>query len=363
MRARRTVALAACSFLALIAGCTSGASVENAGKPPPRPPRILNANGDRALIFDPMMATISGFDRIRGRVWQDREIAKTANDIVCVLQCRAVVVSTGAGAKGGLYQVAEQGRSAFPVSGVRDARVLAAVSTDDAVVEETVGGRTRITLIRSGQRKRLELPHSGYRWVESPDGRAALAFTVQPDVREARLLQFVRDSRGWNPVGNGIPWGPISDACVAGQGDVVLVLGAETTLIRAGNDRRKVDPSLAEARECALGTSAAALVSRATNDRGDFRTVVHGLDMNGRMAWRRDYPSEAGVTAHPNKPYVGIADGRTFTIVDARGQNVWARDGVAAARFTSGGQLVTVSPKGEVTWLSTELLKDAYRNS
>ncbi|MFD1539975.1 hypothetical protein [Nonomuraea guangzhouensis] len=370
----------AMSIAMLITGCSSGRGGEGATGPVEvsRPPRVLDANGGGALVFDPMTATISGFDRVHGRVWRDREIAKTATDIVCLAQCPAVVVSTGIAAgrpspvEGGKgtaaavpevspFRLTERGPAPFPVSSLPGARVLTAVSPDDAVVEEVgADGRTWIKIIRpDGKGERRQVPYSGYQWVESANGSAALAFTGQPNAKNARLLRFIREADGWQPVGRGTAWGSVSNACIAGDGETVLVIGPETILMRGTSDRRRVEPAPPEARECALGTSAAALVSRAMSSRGESRTIVYGVGLDGRLSWQREISAEAGVTVHPTKPYVGISDGKTFVLVDGHGRTVWRRDGVATARFTADGQLVVVTPDKRVAWLPADLIGQA----
>ncbi|GAA3798409.1 hypothetical protein GCM10022226_17180 [Sphaerisporangium flaviroseum] len=375
MRVREAAAFVT-GLVALVTGCSLGTGGEGPSvtSTAPRPPRVLHADAGGAVVFDPAAATISGVDRVRGRIWQDREISETATDIMCLARCPAVVVSTsqaeippspavdasrdGAAAP---FQLTAQGRAPFPVSGT--ARVLTAVSPGDTVVEEVAGGRTWITIVRPGGRERIAVPHSGYRWVEAADRSAALAFSTRPDARDGRLLRFAREPDGWKQVGEGLQWGPITDACLAGHGETALVTGAETALVRWSSGRVPVDRALAEAGECALGTGVAALISRAVSVQGDHRTVVYGLDPTGRSTWRREFAAEVGVTAHPSEPYLGISDGRTFALVDARGETVWTRDAVTAARFTSDGQLVVVAPDGEVRWLPADLIGKANAES
>lgn len=359
MRLRGFAALAAC-----LAGCLAACStVSGAGagtSTGERAPRILRADGDGAVVFDPGQATISGFVRTGAQVWRNAAIAETATDIVCLARCPATVVSTDAapGQVAGQetpapFRLTERGSDAFPVSGVPGARVLTGLSPRDAVVEERTGDRTWIRIVRPGGEKRIEVPHSGHRWVESADRSAAIAFTGRPG---ARMLRFTRDADGWKAAGGSAEPGSVGEVCVAGRGERSLVIGQETALVRGTSERVRVDPALAQARECALGRQAAALVARAVNEQGRFRTVVHGLSPDGRQAWRREIAAEADVTAHPAEPYVGIADGRRFVLVDGSGRTVWRRDAVAAARFTPDGQLVVVSPDGTVAWLPADLM-------
>jgi hypothetical protein len=93
-----------------------------------------------------------------------------------------------------------------------------------------------------------------------------------------------------------------------------------------------------------------ALVGRSVRG-GQRLTVVHGLDSHGTVRWTRELPTEANVVAHPSAPVVGIADGRSFILVDSTGETVWRRDDVRNATFTRDGQLVVVTPAGSVQWL------------
>ena len=83
----------------------------------------------------------------------------------------------------------------------------------------------------------------------------------------------------------------------------------------------------------------------------DYATSVHGLDARGTVRWSRELAAEANVVAHPTAPLIGIADGRTFVLVDASGKTVWQRDDVRNATFTGDGRLVVVTPAGTVQWL------------
>ncbi|TMR89057.1 hypothetical protein [Nonomuraea basaltis] len=99
MRLRGFAALAAC-----LAGCLAACStVSGAGAGQAtgeRAPRILRADGDGAVVFDPGQATISGFVRTGARVWRNAAIAETATDIVCLARCPATTWSTGSAKNG-----------------------------------------------------------------------------------------------------------------------------------------------------------------------------------------------------------------------------------------------------------------------
>ncbi|MER6826950.1 hypothetical protein ABT352_13280 [Streptosporangium sp. NPDC000563] len=317
-----------------------------------------------------MTMTITGFDRVRGRVWQDRELAETVSGVVCLDRCPAAVISTAAGGGAGQaegtssapdepdgapYRFTERGRSSFPLSGSREVRVLTAASPEDAVVEERdPDGRTHLRIVRPAGSERVAVPYSDYGWAMSPDGKAALAFTTQRDPKQGRLLRFTRDVDGWKPDGAGLEWGTVSDVCLAGRGETALVTGARAALVRGMSERRPLEPALAHAAECALGTSAAALVMRSMDMQGGFRTVVHGLGPDGLSTWKRELATEAGVTAHPTRPYIGVSDGRTFTLLDAEGEVARSTDGVATARFVADGELVVVTSDGDVKWMPNE---------
>jgi len=361
MRLRGIAALVAGCFL-FVTGCSGESGAESSTTT--RPPRIMQADANGAVVFDPVTMTITGFDRTRGQLWQDRELAETVSGVVCLARCPEAVISTATGSGDGratgepgtaLYRFAEHGRTSFPLSGSRDVRVLTAASPEDAVVEERdPDGRTHLRIIRPAGSERVAVPYSDYGWVMSPEGNTALAFTTQRDPRQGRLLRFTREPGGWKPDGTGLEWGTVSDACLAGRGETALVTGPQAALVREMSERRPLEPSLAEAAECALGTSAAALVMRSMDMRGGFRTVVHGVGPDGRSAWRREFATEAGVTAHPTRPYIGVSDGRTFTLLDAEGEVARSTDGVATARFVADGQLVAVTSDGDVKWMPAE---------
>ncbi|MCG5219679.1 hypothetical protein [Streptosporangium sp. KLBMP 9127] len=366
MNLRGLAALVAC-LTCFVAACSTVPGEGSGQSSAERAPRILRADSDGAVVFDPGQATVNGFARAGALVWRNTSIADTAIDIVCLARCPATVVSTEAapGQPSGQaapdpFRLTERGTEAFPVSKVPGSRVLTALSPRDAVVEERTGGRTWIRIIRPGGEERIKVPHSGNQWVESADRSAAIAFPGQPG---GRMLRFKRDADGWKTAGGSVEPGIVDSVCVADRGERSLVVGQETTLVRETSERVRVDAALAEARECALGEQTAALVARATNDQGRFRTVVHGLSPDGRQAWRREFAAEAGVTAHPAEPYLGITHDRTFVLVDGSGRTVWQRDAVAAARFTPDGQLVVVSPDGTVSWLPADLIDPLHQST
>ncbi|WP_329091626.1 hypothetical protein [Streptosporangium sp. NBC_01469] len=307
----------------LVSGCTAGAGEAGTS----RPLRIMAASGEGAVLFDPATGAMSGHLRSGGRAWQDRESAESGANVTCVARCPDVAVSqTPADERPAMapFLLTGKGRSPFAVSAAERAHVLSARSVTDAVVEEADGsGHSWIRVARPGGTDRVKAGHRGYQWVESTDGNVGFAFPWRAEKPASYLLRFVRGADGWRLSTSAAK--TVAEACVA--------------------------VAIADRGECVTGDRAAAVVTRSMDGQGGFATTVRGLGPDGRIAWRREFATEAGVTAHPTGPSIGISDGDTFTLLDPGGRTVRERSGVMAARFTPQGELVLLSPTGEVEWL------------
>ncbi|MEV5895932.1 hypothetical protein [Nonomuraea fuscirosea] len=291
----------------------------------PQPVRLLAVSHGGAVLYAPDTGLLTGHGRTGARVWQDRDAAAYGVEVTCLAECPYAAVSQIPAEEAPPlrpFLLSGTGRAPFPVSPAAHAHVLSARSAEDAVVEETDdAGRTWIRVVRPDGSERLPVTHRGFQWVESTDGTAALAYPWQAGSPQDHLLRFARDADGWRRTAQGPS---LAETCVAA--------------------------AIAAKGECVAGGRAAAVVTRTATGEGRFHTTVIGLRTDGGTAWRRDFAAETGVTAHPGEDVIGFADGGTFTALDSAGDVAWTKGGVLAARFTSGGELVTLTQNGRVEW-------------
>lgn len=294
-----------------------------------------------------------GFDRARGQVWEDARVAEKSMVLVCHGACPDAISSSVLNNKGlndPPVRLTAKGRAEFPLSRAPHVRVLSARSVTDAVIEEgDAGGRSWLRIVRPRGSTTIKVADRGYRWTESADGKSALAYPEQTTAANGDVLWFARGAGGWQ-------WrrtdkrGTFDTACLTGDGSTAMLAGARPALLHRDGARTPAGTGLSNALDCTAGRYATALIGRSLRSQGHL-TVVHGLDARGTVRWKRELPIEANVIAHPTAPVVGIADGRSFVLVNSAGKTVWRRDHVRNATFTRDGQLVVVTPAGTVQWL------------
>jgi hypothetical protein len=358
--------IAAVAAALLAAGCSGagGSPAPAATTTPSAPagaavdvPWFLAVDARGAVVLDAADGTMRGFDRARGRVWTDTREPATSVALVCDVACPDAVSSSvddAKGLNGPPVRLTAAGRAAFRSPAAAHVRVLSVRSATDLVTEEgDAAGHSWLRVVRPGGPARIDVAARGYRWTESADGRWALAYPDRPTAG-GDLLWFSHDAGGWRQR-RAEPRGTFVTACLAGDGSTAVLAGDRPALLSRDGARTPAGAGLSNALDCVAGRRAIALVGRSM--RGDRRvTVVSGLDARGAVRWTREVPVEAAVVAHPAAAVVGIADGRSFALVDDAGGTVWRRDHVRNATFTRDGRLVVVAPDGTVRWLPAPIL-------
>jgi hypothetical protein len=280
-------------------------------------------------------------------------VAETSVVLTCHGACPDAVSSSiedRKGLNGPPVRLTATGRTDFPVSRAPHVRVLSARSATDLVTEEgDASGRSWLRIVRPSGPVTINVADRGYRWTESADGTSALAYPEQVTATKGDVLWFSHGAGGWQRRRTDTR-GAFVTACLTGDGSAALLAGEHPALLHRGGARTPVGTGLSNALDCTAGRRAMALIGRSMRG-GGYVTVVHGLDARGTVRWTRELPVEATVTAHPTADVVGIADGRSFVLVNSAGKTVWRRDDVRNATFTGDGQLVVVTPAGTVRWL------------
>jgi hypothetical protein len=345
----------------LVAGCSAVSatpprvsSSPSSSAPAADPiPWFLAVDVRGAVVLDNSSGTTRGFDRARGRVWEDARVAETSMVLVCNGACPDAISSSVLNKKAlndPPVRLTAKGRAEFPISRAPHVRVLSARSAADVVTEEgDAGGRSWLRIVRPKGSTKIAVADRGYRWTESADGKSALAYPEQATATNGDVLWFSRGADGWEQRRTD-KRGTFATACLTGDGSAAVLAGAQPALLHRDGARTPAGIGLSNALDCTAGRLATALIGRSIRGGGQL-TVVHGLDARGVVQWKRELPIEANVTAHPTAPVVGIADGRSFVLVNSAGKTVWRRDHVRNATFTRDGQLVVVTPAGTVQWL------------
>jgi hypothetical protein len=345
----------------LVAGCSAASATPDRDPALPgspaaaadRLPWFLAADAQGAVVLDKSSGTMRGFDRTQGRVWEDAQAAETSVLLTCHGACPDAISSSVLNPKGlnaPPVRLTSKGRTEFGVSRAPHVRVLSARSTTDMVIEEgDAGGRSWLRIERPAGPATINVADRGYRWAESADGTSALAYPQQVTATNGDVLWFSHGPGGWQHRRTG-KRGDFVTACLTGDGSAAVLAGPQPALLLRDGARTPIATGLTNALGCTAGQRATALIGHTIRGRGRH-TVVHGLDARGTVQWTRELAVEANVTAHPTAPVVGIADGRSFALVNSAGKTVWRRDHVRNATFTRDGQLVVVTPAGEVQWL------------
>jgi hypothetical protein len=334
----------------LLAGCPSAGPATPSDEKPLQAPRFLAVSREGAVIFYPDQGLVQGVDRAGVVRWSDSEMAQRDLTIVCLRACPDALASAGIGEPGYPMRRDAAGATAVAVSSQPHARVLAADSTADAVVEEGDGQRFWIRITGPAGTATIPVAAGGYQWTATADGLTALAFNDRVRDGTGTLLWFARGASGWQLTRQQPTNGWVSHACPTGEPATALLAGQAPSLV-SGDERLAAGEHGSS--ECVAGRHAMALINRSTSGRA-FRTRVQALSPTGRPLWTRNVAAEASVSAHPRLPLVGIGDGRTLDLVDANATTVWSRPGIRAATFSPDGELIAVTDSGTVQWLPVD---------
>jgi hypothetical protein len=324
---------------------------------------LLVATPDGAIVVDPSAEAFRGFDRSGAAVWTDDQALRAGAQVSCLERCPDAVFSGGfdsAAQDLPPYQMVAGRREPFPVSTAHHRRVLAARSPSDAVVAEgEADGRSWIRVLRPPAGElRVPVPGAAAVWSENPSRTVAVTLSRQPGAPDAALLWAQRDAQGWSLVDSHLPAGGAWGACVAGEGEAVLLVGPQPTLVLDRQRSVPVRTDLGDAGECTLGRSGGTVLQRSMGPGTDRRTAVRGIDLEGRQTWSRDYPEEVFAATDPSGDFVALTHDETLELLDREGRTVATRRNVESAAFTAGEELVTVSPDGQVRWEALPDLKE-----
>jgi hypothetical protein len=323
-----------------------------------RPIALLFATSDGAVVLDPASESFRGFDRFGAHVWTDQEALRSGAEVVCLKRCPDVVFSgvlDPAGPDPMPWQIVAGQHKQLSISTAHTRRVLAARSPFDAViVESELDGASWVRVIRP-HADELRAPAAGTTmvWSENPSRTVALAFSRQPDVSDTTLLWFRREAQGWNLVDSHMPLDGAWGACVAGEGEVAVLVGPHPALIFDGQRRVPIQTDLGGAGECSLGRSGGIVLQRSMS-RGERRTAIRGIDLSGRQTWARDYPEEVLVAADPSGRRFALAHGGKLELVDHQGRTRATYQGIDSAVFTVNGELVTATHDRQVRWTTAD---------
>lgn len=356
--ARRTVPILTTLTL-LAAGCTAP-TTQSDPDPAAQSRRserflLLAATSDGAVALDVAAAKLIGFDRSGARVWTDENGPANGSGVVCLARCPDAIVSGPGSADGPAPSpvlITATTMTPFPVPSAVRQRVLSARSATDAVIEETdAAGSGWLRIIRGHTSERVALPAPGVVWAESPDAKLAVTFPATAAAAKSTITWYAHDGSGWRPTGEQVDRGRLWEACVADGGAVALVTGWDAALLLDRTRRVKLRTDLPAPGECAVGLRSGAVTQRSVDDRGQVRTMIRGIDLDGAQTWTRDYESEALVAVSPSGDHIAIVNDLTLDLIGKTGKGTRTIRGVRAARFTATGELVTANVHGNVEWL------------
>lgn len=324
----------------LVPACSATTS-----EPPAGEPVLVSADSAGAVLMDDKSGSYRGVDRTGREIWSNTEAYAAGAEARCLKQCPDVVLSRFPLVR----QIIEGTASAFTADG-RALGVLAARSPADvvAVAENSAGGAELHVRRTNGERLSRPVPTNEMAWAENPSRTAAVALPRNPDAG-GKVHAFRRDAHGWRLVDDRLSSDGVWDACVAGDGELAVVTGPGAFMITDLRHRRELHTDLGEVAECVLGRQGGAVVRRTMSGDGAKRTEIRGIGTDGRQTWSRDLRAEAQLSAHPDGHVIALVHSGKLELVDSTGRTVSTQDGVASARFTADGELVTVE-SGRVRW-------------
>lgn len=291
---------------------------------------------------------------------EDAEAPEVGADVVCARTCpRAVVSSSFDGSESpqtGDPPVRVHGRVDLPSSvlnapGGDKNHVLAVAPRSVVRVGGSGPGDLAIEVLVGGQVTRTPISTSDVIWIETADGRRAIAqlyertgFSVQ---------RFVLRAGVWEAYGPVVGHGSRM-ACIAGDG--TLLLDRPLRFVAPDSTVRRV-PDVDSGGACGFfrGGAVVAQYSSTVDASGSsiFMTVVRAIDLRGRVTWKETYDNtDAGVSAGEDQPYFTVANGETVWVMDASGRNITTIDEAQDARFVETGELVVLHADGSLTWAS-----------
>ncbi|MET8002651.1 hypothetical protein [Nonomuraea glycinis] len=334
-------------LLLLVTACADAES-EGLGEPDVRPPSIVAATSEGAVVADNAAEAFYGLDRAGREVWRDSPAYKSGTLAICQARCPDAVFSGSLEAEGP-DPAPRTPRGAFTTSDSRVRRVLTARGASDAVIAEGDGaGKGSLRLIRpSGQATRVPVDDvAGVAWAEDASRTSAVATSG------GRVLWFRHDRAGWREVARAGLDGPGVAACTSGG--TAVITGEQTHLLTMAGKRTPVATDLETVTGCVAGGTNVAVFAHWQDGAGNRHTGIRGLDGQGRPVWKRDIAAEAQVGAHPFGTAFVIAHGGAVEVVDAAGRTLATHAGAVSAAYTPAGELVLLNASGKISWLPAQ---------
>jgi hypothetical protein len=344
---RSTLLAALAGGLVLVAGC----SAASPGQPPQQRQdfTLIGASSDGAIVLDVRTDTLIGVSRSGKQVWTDHQALARNADARCMAQCPDAVFSGVGSSEGPDPEPWTSAGQPLQLDATPVRRVLTAKSPTDAVVVEGDEQNSWLRLIRPGApAEKVPLTSNRIRWFENADRTAAVAFSTAQDDTTATVMRAQHDETGWHIVENKSPRGEVWGACVTGK--ATALVGIEPALLLSDGHRIPLRTDLSSAGECAFGEAGGAVLERSVNQDQARTTSIRGIALSGEQTWSKRVSGEATLAVDPSGTTFAVASLGKLELLDAGGKTTSTQDDVAAARFTSTGELVTVSRTGQVQW-------------
>ncbi|MBP2320539.1 hypothetical protein JOF56_000924 [Kibdelosporangium banguiense] len=344
---RKTLAAIAAGGLVLVAACSAAGT----GQPTKDTTlfTLIQASSSGAIVLDNAGASLLGFDRSGTRTWTDQQALQVGADVSCAAQCPDAVFSGGADPTSPdpqPWQITAGRNTPMSISATATRRILAYQNPTDAVlVEGSPDKGWWLRVIRpDGTDQRIPVPNPGVAWSANPQRTEAVAIAES-------VLRFRHTQNGWQLTDDTAPADQSWGACVAGEGpnQVIALVGKEPALLTGGK-RISIQTDLGGAGECALGTTGGLVLQREVSQTQQHRTKIRGIDLQGKQTWSKDLPGEASIAANPTGTNFAIATQGKLELIDPNGTTISTQDQVASATYTPTGELVTITPTGQIKW-------------
>jgi hypothetical protein len=285
---------------------------------------------------------------VNGGGWQADQLAAQAPTVVCMVTCPKAVASTSSLSQEAIVPQLLGGATAADLTEQARTSVLAA--TGGALVQQTLtGDGTRLTVGAGSTPLFFDVPGGDTTWRQTNDNRVALALSSAKNGTYAARA-FRRDGKSWHQIGS-TRRSTTLFGCVDEGAEHLVVTDPKPNLIDITRGLTVEIPGLEAGGDCGF-TEEAVVVAQYSASGGASKTDLVTAGLDGRVRSRQSFPFEVRIRTQVNGSHYLVLQESGAWENDSSGAHLRTVDNVADARYDEQGDLVTVSPTGDVRWLS-----------
>jgi len=280
--------------------------------------------------------------------WQADHLAARAPTVVCMVTCPKAVASTSSLSQEAMAPQLLGGATAADLTKQAQTSVLAAAG--GALVQQTLTmDGTRLTVGVGSTPLFFDVPGGDTTWRQTNDNRVALALSsAENGTYTARA--FRRDGKSWHQIGP-TRRSTTLFGCVDQNAEHLVITDPKPNLLDIARGTTVKIPGLEAGGDCGF-TEEAVVVAQYSTSGAASKTDLVTAGLDGQVRFRKSFPFEARIRTQVNGDHYLVLQGSSAWEYDSFGAHLRTVDNVADARYDEQGDLVTVSPTGDVRWLS-----------